>query len=70
MAQVTYIEEYQSIGLEHVGIVDMTHMHMDLLKKKRFKDMTGNNVNHPNDFLARVYAQSILEVMGELKCDN
>ena len=26
--------------------------------------MTGNNINHPNDFLARVYAQAILEAMG------
>ena len=66
-AQSTYIEEYKKINQDDVAIVDMTHMHMDLLKKKRFKDMTGNNVNHPNDFLARIYAQSILEVMGELK---
>lgn len=66
-AQSTYIEEYQKINLNNVALVDMTHMHMDLLKKKRFKDMTGNNVNHPNDFLARIYAQSILEVLGELK---
>lgn len=27
---------------------------------KRFRDWTGNNVNHPNDFMARVYAQTIL----------
>ena len=65
LAQSTYIEEYQKINLDNVSIVDMTHIHLNLLKKKKFKDMTGNNVNHPNDFLARVYAQSILEVMGE-----
>ena len=67
LAQNTYIDEYQKIDLDNVALVDMTHTHLDLLRKKRFKDMTGNNVNHPNDFLARVYAQSILEVMGELK---
>lgn len=66
LAQETYIEEYEKLDLDHVAIVDMTHMHLDLLKKKRFKDMSGNNINHPNDFLVRVYAQSILEVMGEL----
>ena len=66
-SQVTYIEEYQKINLDNVAIVDMTHMHLDLLKKKKFKDMTGNNVNHPNDFLVRIYAQSILTVMGEPK---
>ena len=31
------------------------------LYKKRFQDMTSNNTNHPNDFLARIYAQAILE---------
>jgi hypothetical protein len=38
-------------------------MHTTLLESKRYYDMTGNNVNHPNDFLARMYAQTILEVM-------
>ena len=41
----------------------MTGMHHALLKRKLFRDMTGNNVNHPNDFLARVYAQTILAVL-------
>lgn len=30
-----------------------------LLANKRFEDMTGNGINHPNDFLARVYAQIV-----------
>ena len=42
----------------------MTAMHLDLLKAKRFRDMTGNNVNHPNDFLARVYAQVVLQTVA------
>ena len=44
-------------------LVPMTDVHKALLTKKRYFDMTGNNVNHPNDFLASVYAQSILEVL-------
>ena len=27
---------------------------------KRFQDCTANNVNHPNDFMMRVYAQTVL----------
>lgn len=27
---------------------------------KRFRDWTGNDANHPNDFMARVYAQTIV----------
>ena len=45
-------------------LIPMTDMHSALLGKKRFFDMTGNNVNHPNDFLAAVHAQTILRVLG------
>lgn len=41
----------------------VTTIHKELLKKKRYHDMTGNNINHPNDFLARVYAQTVLEIL-------
>ena len=44
-------------------LVPMTEVHKALLEKKRYYDMTGNNVNHPNDFLAAVYAQTILSVL-------
>ena len=45
-------------------LVPITSMHRRLLARKRFYDMTGNNINHPNDFLARVYAQTALAVLG------
>lgn len=60
-----YVETYMGLNLPYIAVCDMTHMHLDLLKRKRFKDMSGNNINHPNDFLIRIYAQSILEVLGE-----
>lgn len=28
-------------------------------------DITGNNVNHPNDFMARVYAMNLLSALVE-----
>lgn len=46
-----------------LALVPMTSVHAALLEKKHYRDMTGNNVNHPNDFLARAYAHSILRVM-------
>jgi len=49
---------------ECVDVVPMTSVHTSLLEQKRYFDMTGNNVNHPNDFLIRVYAQTILEVLA------
>lgn len=30
---------------------------------KRFQDCTANNANHPNDFMMRVYAQTILQTL-------
>ncbi len=47
-----------------VAVCDMTKMHFNLLETgKRYRDMTGNNVNHPNDFLARIYAQTLLKTI-------
>ena len=51
--------------LEACGVAEVTTMHRALLERKRYFDMTGNNVNHPNDFLARLYAQTILASLGE-----
>ena len=60
----TFYQEYDKIDIERVAHVNMTLAHFDLLKYKKFKDMSGNNVNHPNDFLARLYAQSVLKVLN------
>lgn len=46
-------------------LVNMTAVHEALLSRKRFCDMTGNNINHPNDYLIRVYAQIILQLIQE-----
>lgn len=46
------------------AVADMTSIHRYLLTRKRYCDMTGNNVNHPNDFLSRFYAQVILAALS------
>ena len=65
--QALYLAPLLEIASEQEGVVvaDMTTMHKDLLKRKAFIDMTGNNVNHTNDYLTRVYAQVILEAVKE-----
>ena len=61
-------KEYEAhlLGLEQQGIAicDMTRIHEVLLSRKAYRDMTGNNINHPNDFLSRVYAQALLATLG------
>jgi len=44
-------------------VADMQSIHHALLKHKRYIDMTGNNVNHTNDFLTRVYAQVVSSLL-------
>ena len=53
----------ESCEKQGVAVVNMTAMHASLLTKKSYADMTGNNVNHPNDYLARVYAQTLLATL-------
>ena len=48
---------------EGVVVADMTTFHEGLLAQKRYYDMTGNNVNHPNDFVARAYAQVLWQTV-------
>jgi lysophospholipase L1-like esterase len=42
-----------------IALADMTSTHSQLLARKRYLDMTGNGLNHPNDFLSRWYAQLV-----------
>ena len=49
---------------DFVAVADMTTMHKDMFTAgKRFRDVTGNNINHPNDFVVRAYAQVILKTL-------
>ena len=48
-----------------VALADVTSVWLELMKKKRFADFSGNNANHPNDFGYRLYAQVILQLIGK-----
>ncbi len=56
------------LDLEKIGIAvaDMTTIHKQLMSRKHYRDMTGNNVNHPNDYLNRVYAQVVCKTVANL----
>ena len=62
-----HFEEYRQI-LESltgpgIALADVTAIWQELLKRKRFADITGNGINHPNDFGHRLYAQVILALL-------
>jgi acyl-CoA thioesterase I len=48
------------------ALCDVTSIWGKLLERKRFVDLTGNGVNHPNDFGHRLYAQAILGLMVDV----
>ncbi|MBQ5840751.1 MAG: SGNH/GDSL hydrolase family protein, partial [Clostridia bacterium] len=62
-------EEYQTCLKElanskkGVAVANVTEVHKHLLTKKRYGDMTANNVNHPNDWLIRMQGQIIAQAL-------
>ena len=61
--QEDYLPALLTLEGEGVVVADMTTFHKALLARKRFFDMSGNNVNHPNDFLVRGYAQVLWQTV-------
>jgi lysophospholipase L1-like esterase len=49
---------------EWIAVAPVTSVNRAIFERKRFIDTTANNVNHPNDFLARVYAQTLLHILS------
>lgn len=48
-----------------VAVADLTSFWSTFLARKRFVDIAGNGVNHPNDFGYRVYTQVLLALFPE-----
>ncbi len=47
-----------------VGVVPVHSVFASMIENgKKFVDYTSNNINHPNDFAVRVYAQSVLAAL-------
>ena len=46
-----------------IALADVSAIWDTLLKTKHDLDLTGNGLNHPNDFGHRLYAQTILGLL-------
>ncbi len=55
-------EEYRADG-KACGVACMTSVSLAILEEKEFHDYSGNNINHPNDYFVRVYAQTLLQTV-------
>lgn len=58
-----YREELRSLTGPGVALADVTLAWEIMLKHKHDLDLTGNGLNHPNDFGHRLYAQTILSLL-------
>lgn len=59
-AMTKFANQLKAAGMP-TAITKMTSMSLSVLDYKEFLDYTGNNINHPNDFFNRVYAQTLLQ---------
>jgi hypothetical protein len=62
-----YTEELRKLADEYDGVVlaNMTEIQSYILTRKSYRDITGNNVNHPNDFITRMYTQVLLRTISK-----
>lgn len=58
-----YAQALQSLAGPGVAFADATALWTELMTRKRYHDLTGNGINHPNDFGHRLYAQLILALL-------
>jgi acyl-CoA thioesterase I len=47
-----------------VAVADVTAVWQAMASRKDLRELTGNGLNHPNDFGHRVYADVVLAVLG------
>lgn len=64
--QDQYAEVLRDLCQEGIALADVQEVHREIAKRKRYIDVTGNWLNHPNDFLARIYAQVTAAALGLL----
>ena len=62
-----YRDELKKLADEGVALADVTAVWELMLKNKHDLDLTGNGLNHPNDFGHRLYAQAVLSVLHDNK---
>ena len=60
---LAYRDQLLSFKRPGVEVADVSTLWQRLLQRKKFADLTGNGINHPNDFAHRLYAQTILQLL-------
>lgn len=61
--QDEYTDALQTLCGPGAVLADVQGVQKTLMQRKRYIDMTGNLLNHPNDYLARIQAQVVAAVL-------
>ena len=66
-----YLGQLEKIAADHndgsVAVVDMQKVGKYFLERKNYCEISSSNVNHPNDFMHRVYAMNLMSVICDYK---
>lgn len=66
-----YLAKLNSIAAKYddgsVAVVDLHKVGEYMLQTKRYCEISSSNVNHPNDFMHRTYAMSIMSALCDYK---
>ncbi|WP_435020294.1 SGNH/GDSL hydrolase family protein [Tundrisphaera sp. TA3] len=60
-----FLEALSRLRGDHIALLDLTTLYGEILARKRFIDLTGNGVNHPNDWGHRFHAQAFLDLLTD-----
>lgn len=59
-----YAKAMEALAGPGIVVADVTSVWLALLERKGVLDLSGNGLNHPNDFGHRVYADVVLATIG------
>ena len=59
---IPLVDSYFEKGVPS-AVAPVTSMSKFVCSRKRFFDHSGNNINHPNDFMIRMYAQTVIQTI-------
>ena len=68
--QVNYKNGLRNLVGNGVAMINMTDVFLELVKKKRYCEISGNNLNHPNDFGYKFYIDAVTYLFYRLKIRN
>ena len=60
-----YKEALDELTTDGIVVANIRDMQKELMERKRYIDITGNNINHPNDFFIRCHAQYFIDMFVE-----